>query len=181
MKIGIDIDDTLVDTKNLLKKYWKEYFLNNPNPNYTEFVPNNINTGWNDKYINIFWDTYRFKMIHPKFKKNASTVLNKLKKNNHTLCIITSRSKEKYPNIIEDLSVWMKDNNIPIDTIYTDVRNKGTFSKENNIDLLIDDTLNHILEAKNLGIKTILFNKDNNYKGLKTTSWNKLYTIIKEL
>ena len=74
----------------------------------------------------------------------------------------------------------MKSKNIPIDIYYTDVRNKGLFCYENNIDLLIDDTLNHIKEANKLGIKTILFNTDKEYTGNKTTNWKELYEIIKE-
>ena len=181
MTIGIDIDDTLADTASLLKIYWQEYYLNNPKKDYNKLVPSNINTGWDDPYINLFWDTYRFKMIHPPIKEDASNILNKLKKDNHTLCIVTSRSPLKYPNIEADLKIWMKENNIPIDIFYTDVRNKGIFCKENNIDILIDDTYNHIKEANNLNIKTILFNKEENYKGPQTTSWKEVYSIIKEL
>ncbi len=181
MKIGIDIDDTLVDTRSMLKKYWKEYYLNNPNKEYNEKIPNNINTGWEEKYINKFWDLYRFKLAYPPFKENAKEILHKLKKENYSLCIITSRQKEKYPNLENNLKEWFQKNDIPVDYIHTDVLEKGLFCKNNQIDILIDDTITHINNANQHKIKTILFNNNKEYKGIQTDNWKDLYNIIKEL
>ena len=36
MKIAIDIDDTLTNTRENQLKLWKEYIKQYPNPNYTE-------------------------------------------------------------------------------------------------------------------------------------------------
>jgi hypothetical protein len=58
---------------------------------------------------------------------------------------------------------------------------KGIFIKENNIDLLIDDSLKHINSANNLKKKCILFNNIKDYNGLQTDNWIDLYKIIKEL
>ena len=55
------------------------------------------------------------------------------------------------------------------------------FCKENNFDLIIDDSINHITKANELNIKTILFNNNNDYKGNQTNNWLELYKIIKEL
>ena len=58
MKIAIDIDDTLTNTKQQQIKLWKKYYNNNPHKDYSEKLPQNINE-WGDKYIEDFWDTYR--------------------------------------------------------------------------------------------------------------------------
>jgi len=181
MKIGIDIDDTLTNTKNLQKKCWRSFVRSNPNPNFTEELPSIINEFGND-YIQLFWDTYREPLsFKSSYKANCSEVINKLIKDGHELCIITSRPKERYKNLIKDIQTSLTKQNIPITTIYTNILHKGIFCKENNIDLLIDDSIKQISEANDNNIKTILFNKLPNYKGLKTTTWNKLYLIIKKM
>ena len=42
-EIGLDLDDTLIDTNEKIKIYWKEYYKKHPNKEYTEEVPYNIN------------------------------------------------------------------------------------------------------------------------------------------
>ena len=180
MKIGIDIDETLVDTEILIKKYWKDYVSKYPNNNYNSSIPDNIYNGWDDNYITTFWDLYRESLKYPPFKENAVEIIKKLKKNN-TLCIVTSREKHKYKDLVNNLDKWLKSNDIYMDKIYTDVRKKGIFSKENDIDLLIDDSIDHIQEADSLGIKTILFNNKKYNVKYQTNNWLDLYEIIKEL
>lgn len=43
MKIGLDLDDTLINTKEKIKIYWKDYYNKYPNKDYTEETPYNIN------------------------------------------------------------------------------------------------------------------------------------------
>ena len=180
MKIGIDIDETLVDTMKLIKIYWKDYIKKYPNNKYNSTIPDNIYSGWDDNYITTFWDLYREDLKYPPIKENAIEVLNKLKKDN-ILCIVTSREKNKYQDLVNNLDKWLKDNNIYVDYIYTDARNKGIYCKEKGIDLLIDDSIEHINEADKLGIKTILFNHKKHDVKLQTDNWLDLYEIIKEL
>ena len=42
MKIAIDIDDTLTNTRDNQLRLWKEYITKYPNPNYTEELYNMI-------------------------------------------------------------------------------------------------------------------------------------------
>ena len=181
MKIGIDIDDTLTNTKEQQLIYWPIYISNNPQKGYTKKLPKSINEFGNE-YIKIFWDTYRNKLsFNATFKKDASKILNKLQKEGHELCIITSRPDEKYQNLHQLLKDWFEKNNIPINTIYSNIKNKGLFCKNNNIDLLIDDSIKHCKDCQSYNIKSILFARNNKYKGLKTTNWNKVYKIIKDI
>lgn len=181
MIIGIDIDDTLVNTKDKQITYWKDYVNKNPKEGYTEEIPNTIND-FGDEYVQVFWDTYREQLsFSPTFKENTSTILHKLKGAGFTLCVITSRPDAKYKDLKQRLKDWFYKNNIPIEIIYTDVRNKGEFCKENNIDILIDDSLSQINSAKSNNIKTILFNNISNYEGLQTNNWLDLYDILTKL
>lgn len=181
MKIGIDIDDTLTNTKDIQKIYWLKYYQQNPQDGYSENIPTTIND-FGDQYIEKFWDTYRQELTYkPSFKENCSQIINKLNKDGHILCIITSRPNNKYKNLLQETKKWFKKNNINISIIYTDVRDKAEFLVKNNIDLLIDDNINHCQKAINLGKKAILFNNIPKYNNLQTDNWLDLYNIINNL
>lgn len=179
MKIGIDIDDTITDTRSLQLVYWREYVLNNPKENYNENLPVTIND-FDDLYVQKFWDLYREPLFNAPIKSGVDIVSKKLKEDGHTLCIITSRPDYKYKDLKSRIKKFMKSNNVHIDIIYTDIRNKGKFCFENNFDLFIDDSINHVKAVKEYGIKAILFNKNTNYEGVQTDNWLDLYEIIKK-
>ena len=109
MRIGIDIDDTLTNTIELQKSFWQEYHHNHPNDDYTDEIPKNINT-FSFKYIEDYWDIYREELFYPEFKENASLITNKLKKDGHELCVITSRPDYKYKDLHKRLEKWFKEN-----------------------------------------------------------------------
>lgn len=182
MKIAIDIDDTLTNTRENQLKLWKEFVQNNPNPDYSEELPYNINEFDAGEYIDEFWKIYRYKLsFESTYKEDTSTIIDKLKREGHELCIVTARPDSGYDNLKGRIENGLKNNNIHIDTIYTDARIKGIFCKEHNFDLLIDDSINQIKSANENNIKTILFNKDDSYPGLQTTTWKEIYDIIKKL
>lgn len=181
MKIGIDIDDTLINTRDLQIKFWKDYYISHPKDGYNTNLPPTIND-FGDKYVQEFWDIYRLPLnFESTVKDDVPIITKKLKEDNHTLCIVTSRPKEKYNDLHKLIEDWAQKNDITFDIIYTDVRNKGEFCKDNNIDILIDDDIKHINNAIKNNVKGILFNTDPDYNGLKTTSWRELYDIIKNI
>jgi len=181
MRIGFDVDDTLVNTKILQEKLWKEFFTNNYNSNYDINLPSNIN-GFDDEYISLFWDTYREQLsFSTTFKDNCSEVLHKLKNDGFELCVVTSRPDYKYDNLCERIKIWFKENNIPISIIYTNVKDKGKFVYDNDFDILVDDSLDHCINTINMGKISILFNRVDNYDGLMTDNWLELYNIIKKI
>ena len=181
MKIGVDIDDTLINTKEQQIIYWKKYVTENPKTGYSLELPQTIND-FGDEYVQNFWDIYREELsFRPTFKENASTVLNKLKKEGYTICVVTSRPDEKYDDLHKILKDWFQKNDIPIDYIFTNIREKATFCKEQNIDILIDDSILHCENCKLNNVQSILFRDTTEYNGLKTTDWNEIYTIIHNL
>lgn len=182
MKIAIDIDDTLTNTKDNQIKLWKEYYNKQPKVGFSEQLPSDINEFDADEYIGIFWNTYREQLsFNSTYKKDASTIIDKLKNDGHELCIVTSRPDDRYENLKERIATALKENNIHINTIHTNARDKGSYCKEHNFDLLIDDNIKQIQSAKNNGLKGILFNEIKDYEGLQTNNWKDLYNIIKEL
>ena len=104
MRIGIDIDDTLVSTTKVLKKLWKKYS--------SDKFPNNIED-LNDSNIARFWSIYRSDITYNNsFKFNAIKVVNKLKKQGNVICIVTRRSRDRNINLEENLKKWFNDNNL---------------------------------------------------------------------
>lgn len=181
MRIGIDIDDTLTNTRKLQLIFWKEYVTNNPKDGYTFTLPNTIND-FGDEYVQVFWDTYREQLsFQADVKLDVDLVTKKLKEDGHTLCIVTSRPDYKYTDLGKRIRELLDNNGVSMDIIYTDVRNKGLFCRENNIDLLIDDDLKHIRSAEENGVKAILFNSNDNFDGLQSNNWLDLYEIITQL
>lgn len=171
MRIGIDIDDTLTDTISIQKKYWAQYVKDNPSNIYNSILPSNINT-FGDPYIDKFWDTYRSQLyLEAPFKDGAAEITEHLKKLGHELVIVTSRQKSKYINLENYLQEFLKRGNINISTIYTDVLDKGKFMDVHDIDILIDDDINHCKSAIVHGKKAILFNKNKDYEGIQVDNW----------
>lgn len=180
MNIGIDIDDTLIKTREYQTIYWREFIKEHPNETYTEELPDNINT-FGDPYIDIFWDIYRGLLFSSPFKENTSEVLKKLKQDGFNIYIITARRKEKYANLEDKIISTFIENDIPYDGILTDAKDKGKCMQDNNIDILIDDEIYNCESAIKYGKKAILFNDRKEYTGLKTTSWLELYDMIIDL
>lgn len=180
MKIGIDIDDTLTNTKEAQLQYWKEYVSNNKSDIYSFNLPENINR-FGDPYIDLFWDTYREALFAPPFKENAGEVISKLRKEGHIIYIITSRPKAKYDHLVDKLVNVFKSNNIEYDFIITDIKEKGKYISDNNIDILIDDDVLHCEDVYKHGKTAILFNKINNYNHFMTDDWKKVYDIISKM
>ena len=179
MKIGLDLDDTIINTEEKLKYYWKEYYKNHPNKDYSEELPYNINL-FGYKYIEDFWNIYREDLFYADVKKDAAKIINRLQKEGHYIGLITSRPKEKYNNLVIRLEKFLKDNNIYLDEINTNIIYKDQFIIDNNYDILIDDNIVNIQNSINKGKKGILFKKTNNNSLRHTTNWKYLYKIIKE-
>ncbi len=107
-------------------------------------------------------------------------IINKLQKEGYFIGLITSRPKEKYNNLIKRLESFLNDNNIYLDEINTNIKNKSIFMKNSDYDILIDGSIIHVSETLKMGKKAILFNKYNNNDIKHTTNWKELYKIIKE-
>ena len=177
MNIGIDIDDTLTNTKELQTIYWKEYITNHPNNDYTEELPTNINQ-FGIPYIQAFWDTYREELSFiPSFKENASKCLKMLKEAGFNIYIVTSRQKHRYNDLENRIIKQFKENNIYFDYIITDSLDKGKTLKDNNIDILIDDSIEHIESAYKYNKIGIHFSNNSPYK-YHTNNWLELYNIL---
>lgn len=174
MKIGIDIDDTITDSYDLITKAYafctnskQEKFINNKLSYYDleNYFPN-----YKDFTIKAFE-----KIIpHVKIKNNAKYVIDKLHEMGYSIEIVTARNQTEYKDPYTLSYEYLKKNNIYFDSLNVNVSNKGKFCKENNIDILIDDSIKNLDDAANHGIKPIIFGNifnENTTKYVRVNSW----------
>lgn len=184
MRIGIDIDDTISKTSELLIKraiiYDKEHVKGRGLKDPDAYELMNM-FYWNVLDVDNFMNTVRngdfFLKLEP--KEEASKYINKLKEEGHEIYLITRRKdsfKVKYKT-----KKWLKANGFKYNKIIFAAIDKGNVCKTNDISLFIDNDAKNIKEATEQGINSILmsdrYNKDE--KKLKRfDNWTEIYQYI---
>lgn len=164
MRIGIDIDDVITNTSNVIKEYirkqknsekLKEHMVEimkgvSANPDVVQFGLEN--------YIKIFQEV--------KVKENAKQVIQRLLEKGNEIYLITARGEDlEFFKGSEKVTInFLKDNDINYTKIIFNAINKAQLCKNNYIDLMIDDSIAHCEDVKNVGIKSIVFTSEVNKK-----------------
>lgn len=160
MRIGIDIDDVITDTSLAIKEFILKYDTDGEISKYiVEIMRGEIPTPSIKKFIEengygIFKNT--------KIKPNASRVINELFENGNEIFIITSRGEKRYKNSQKITLDFLKENNIKYTKIFFDSFEKSRICKENDIDVMIDDSAKYCVEIQKENIKSILFTSEVN-------------------
>lgn len=148
MKIGIDIDGVLTNDDDYILDHAIKYCYENNINSYVD--PTRYETkkfDWNNETL----DDYRSKYFYNYCKNEparrfASEVINKLHQEGNEIYIITGRYKghedstsgEEMRNIVKE---WLKNNKIYYDNlIFIDAFKKVEYIKQNNIDIMIEDS-----------------------------------------
>lgn len=163
MKIGIDLDDTIFQNKNLANliesygferpKLWgfKDFEIKPDND--SEELMNEMGN-----YIHEMFTDPEFMCndnLIP-FEKSIETI-NKMINDGHEVVIITARTKNIRNKTIELVHKYLP--NVSVKFVELGESKEECFRKE-NIHLWIDDSPHDILTAKKLGIKTILISNE---------------------
>ena len=184
MRIGIDIDDTITNTYEVLTRiYCKEFnvdekTLEGKNGDYYEVYGITKET-----YKKFLKEHFCKEAFNIKVKENVSNIFNKLKENNE-IYIVTARTDENFINTKEICEEYLNKNNIYFDKVIVNAKNKGKVCFENNIDILIDDNIDNCKSANEYNIKCLLFNSkinQNNDDLKRVYDWNEVYNIINNL
>ena len=187
MRIGIDLDDTITKTDEILFKYAKIY-------NEEEKILFNINReewnltkafGWNEENIKEFFSKY-LKSIYEKaeIKENAKEKINALKNDGNKIIIITARDTKSLNEVHEVCKDWLINNKVNVDKIVVDGEDKAQKCLENKIDIFIDDNVYNCESVyKNLKIPVLLmnsrYNKEYQNPNIKRVyNWNEIYNEI---
>ncbi len=191
MNIGIDIDDTIANTYDVLFNYAQNYTINDMRKEIKD-VNRNIIThmyctnfhNWNKKEDKEFLDKYYEKtVLKVQPKMYAVENIKKLKEEGNQIYLITARFPSNKFNIEELTKNWLEKYNIPYDKLILNSQNKVIVAKENDIDIFVDDSIKNCIAMAKAGIKTYMMdtiiNKDFESENIERVySWPHLYQKI---
>ncbi len=160
MRIGIDIDDVITNTYQSIKSCMEECDKNNELSNYMEEIMRGDNS--NPIVKRFFDENCSEYFINVKMKDNANEVIKKLLENGHEVYIISARGEIRFKGSEEITLNYFKANNIPFTKILWNSFDKATLCKDNNIDVMVDDSAKHCIAVQNQNIKSILFTSEVN-------------------
>lgn len=171
MKIGIDLDDTICNTTEIVQEYLKKYSKNQKINSLDIMNDEDLKQTFFTKYLK---EIYENAIIKP----NASEVIKRIRNRGNKIYIITARRNDYVPtvsNVIEIIKEWLQKNNIEVDGIIISSHGerKAQMCEENNIDLMIDDNPYNYKKITELGKKCILFDDKERYdlKDNYVTNW----------
>lgn len=162
MKIGIDIDDVITNTSEKIEEY---VVKDNNREKLQEHMKEIMKGTPSDlEVIKFCMENYLrvFKMV--KSKENASKVIQNLLNQGNEIYLITARgdNSEFFKGSEEVTKKFLEDNNIKYTKIIFNAINKAQICLDNEIDIMIDDSIEHCEDIKNAGIKSILFTSNVN-------------------
>lgn len=168
MNIGIDIDDTLVDSTKNLETEIVKYDTSGDVVKYIEEI---MSGGIPTENVRKFLEDHSLEVLgNADIKENAVDVIKRLKAKGHNIFFITSRSDEICMGEKELTINYFKRYGVLYDGVYFDSKDKAKVCKELNVDIMIDDSIRHCESIEKAGIKAFLFTsgvnigKDTNVK-----------------
>lgn len=184
MIIGIDIDDTISDTYEVMMNYAQEYTINvlkrEPilnesvdcsNHFYTKYMHN-----WKDDedldFLNLYYEKI-LKEVRP--RTLAIEYLRKLQEEGNKIILITARWECDFFDVRKTTENWLKENNVPCDKLIINAENKLIAAREEKVDVFIDDSFSNCEMVSNGGIKSYLMDSRVN-KGLKNEKIERIYS-----
>ena len=198
MRIGIDIDDTLSESFELVFPFSQKFDIEELGnsgkvQNYGKTEDHsyieNMYSHWTEEQTSLYWEKIFMQAVtEARPKPYASEVIHKLKEEGNQIVIITSRY-EVLPNdnTIETKSKeWLTKNGIPYDDFVLNAKDKLIAAQNKNIDLFIDDSIQHCRRVNSGGIKTLLVTTNAN-QGVEVPelervySWIQIYEIYKQM
>ncbi len=177
MKIGIDIDNTICSTDEVIDIKIKEY-IKEHGMSQEEFFgdSSNMDKFYKEKILEV--------IAEDPVKDDFLRVLNKLKVNNEII-IVTARNEtfvKTSQSMRKATMDWLAKNNIYYDKYFDDAYKEGKVKvcKDENIDIIIDDDINNYLAFKEHGVNTLLFDDKCKYLDIvdRVGSWEEVLDIL---
>ena len=191
MKIGIDIDNVI---SNFDEELLKEYLKHNKELGYDTLINENasyITRGmfnWPEEEIQAFYKNNIERIVcNLKVKFSAKEYIDKLKADGHEIYIITGRDNGEYSNPYDMTKKWLDSNEIYYNKLIltnaykNDKHGKTEKCLENNIDIMIDDSVNICKDCIEHNITTLLMDTNyNRYENsmIRMSDWKDIYNFI---
>lgn len=186
MRIGIDIDNVISNFNEVLfneyVKHDKE-LRNNGVINKNEYIRGMFD--WSEEEENLFYYNNIDRIAKSlNVIEGAKEYIEKLKQDGHIIYIITGRDNGEYSDPYNMTKDWLSKNEVYYDKlIFTDTYNKQSKADEcieNNIDIMIDDSVSLSSNCIDRGIMTLLMDTPyNRYKDItRVHNWEEIYEFI---
>ena len=190
MNIGVDIDGVLTDLERMALDFGTKMCVEENIPielnlsKYWEIEKYN----WTKEQEELFWNKNLVPyVVESNPRKFAPQILEKLQEEGNKIFIITARNESgmppEYEGKMQELTKkWLLDNNIKYKKlIFTDDTNKLKNCIENNIDIMIEDSIETCINLINEGIETYTMNTRFNQNDLplnRVSTWKEIYYKI---
>jgi len=183
MIIGIDIDDTISDTTevmfNCCQKYITEELKREPvveeEAKYTHHFIEVIHGLSREQKEDFFKKYYEYIVDNVIPKTCSVEYLKKLKEEGNKIVLITARFEIKEFDVIEATKRWLQKYEIPYDETVFNAESKIEAAKNANIDVFIDDSYKNCEDMSKNGIKAFLMDSRGN-RGLETKGFERVYS-----
>ena len=189
MKIGIDIDNCISNFDDVLLEEYLKHDKELRNTGIINDKPHHITVGmfdWSkEENDEFYYNNIQRIAMSLKPLNNAKEVIDKLKADGNEIYIITSRDNGEYINPEKMTREWLEKYDIYFDKlILTGRHEKGPICKENNIDIMIEDSIKNCEDIENNGVKCYIM--DTRYNKHETRfervkRWNEIYSKISKL
>lgn len=190
MRIGIDIDNVISDfNEDLLREYiiHDKTLRNSGIINKDVYIRKGM-FDWSPEEEKEFYKNNIERIARTlKVKKDAKKYIDILKKEGHYICIITGRNNGEYKEPYKMTKDWLDKNKIKYDNlILTDAYmkvEKANKCLENNIDVMIDDSVSICNCCIDKNIKTYLMDTPyNRFADIpRVNNWKRFYEVIKSM
>lgn len=161
MRIGVDIDDTICRTTEIVHEKLEEY------SDHLGINPLDI---MNDEELKAnFFAIYAQEIYrNAEIKRNVADVLKRLRSKGNEIYLITSRERKfatSDNNVFQITEEWLKEHGIEADAIISSAygETRAEVCKEYNIDLMIDDNPYNYKKIVSIGKKCLLFDDREKY------------------
>lgn len=191
MKIGIDLDGVVFDSEKEFRVYSELYDIlelkQNSKVNNKE-LKFQKRFKWTEEQIADFFKKYHRTIVEKSnFMPGAKNVLRMLKEEGHTLIVVTARGSENQ-EIIGITQKVLKDNDMDIfDEYFWSTENKDEICVKENIDIMIDDSLEKCKSIADAKVKTIYL-KDAPCYDLEESdyikvlyNWGEIYRYVQKM
>lgn len=191
MRIGIDIDNVI---SNFNEELLNEYINHDKELRDTGIINKNadyIRRGmfdWSETEEQEFYKNNIERIAkNLKVKDGAKKYIDKLKADGHYICIITGRDNGEYKEPYKMTKEWLDNNLIKYDKlILTDAytkKEKAVKCLENNIDIMIDDSVGICKYCIENNIKTFLMDTPyNKFADIpRVNNWKEFYEVISNM
>mgnify|MGYP001623256728 CR=1 FL=1 len=186
MRIGIDIDNCISNFDDVLLEEYLKHDKELRNTGIINDKPYHITVGmfdWSkEENDDFYYNNIQRIAMSLKPLNNAKEVIDKLKADGNEIYIITSRDNGEYVNPEKMTREWLEKYDIYFDKlILTGRHEKGPVCKENNIDIMIEDSIKNCEDIENNGVKCYIM--DTRYNKHETRfervkRWNEIYSKI---